>query len=181
MVQARSPRAGLTDSINWLWQLDRRHPLDDWLLRWAVVVELGTDEFSEVEMQAKMFDRPVYLRERKDLVLEITNLDDAIDFLEEWSKGDRDIIHDATLKTGYLAHDGHKTVQVGGCSQSDAGKSGKRCGLLIASGALFVVTTDRNSTVPPSELIGLDPRSRCKAEPHRQSCQALISCRSRFF
>lgn len=67
---------------------------------------------SEVEMQTKMFDRPVYLRERKDLVLEITNLDDAIDFLEGWSKGDRDIIHDATLKTCYLAHDGHKPVQV---------------------------------------------------------------------
>ncbi len=63
-------------------------------------------------MQTKMFDRPVYLRERKDLVLEITNLDDAIDFLEGWRKGDRDIIHDATLKTCYLAHDGHKPVQV---------------------------------------------------------------------
>ncbi|WP_077967059.1 DUF982 domain-containing protein [Ensifer adhaerens] len=63
-------------------------------------------------MHPKMFDRPVYLRERKDLVLEITNLDDAIDFLEEWSKGDRDIIHDATLKTCYLAHDGHKPVAV---------------------------------------------------------------------
>jgi hypothetical protein len=67
---------------------------------------------SEVEMQMKMFDRPLYLRERKDLILEITNLDDAIDFLEEWSKGDRDIIHDATLKTCYLAHDGHKPLQV---------------------------------------------------------------------
>jgi len=63
-------------------------------------------------MHTKMFDRPVYLRERKDLVLEITNLDDAIHFLEEWSKGDRDIIHDATLKTCYLAHDGHKPVRV---------------------------------------------------------------------
>jgi len=63
-------------------------------------------------MQTKMFVRPVYLRERKDLVLEITTLDDAIDFLEEWCKGDRDIIHDATLKTCYLAHDGHKPVAV---------------------------------------------------------------------
>jgi len=37
-------------------------------------------------MHTKMFDRPVYLRERKDLVLEITNLDDAIDFLESGPK-----------------------------------------------------------------------------------------------
>ncbi|WP_457587404.1 DUF982 domain-containing protein [Ensifer canadensis] len=63
-------------------------------------------------MHSKMFDRPVYLRERKDLVIEITNLDDAIDFLEEWSQGDRDVIHDATLKTCYMAHDGHKPIQV---------------------------------------------------------------------
>ena len=47
---------------------------------------LKTNEFSEVEMHPKMFDRPVYLRERKDLVLEITNLDDAIDFLESGPK-----------------------------------------------------------------------------------------------
>lgn len=106
MVQARSPESG-PDEIQPTGPTDWA-PLDDWLLRLGVVTEL----FSEVEMQTKMFDRPVYLRERKDLVLEITNLHDAIDFLEEWSKGNRDIIHDATLKTCYLAHDGHKPVQV---------------------------------------------------------------------
>ncbi|MEK1949656.1 MAG: DUF982 domain-containing protein [Ensifer adhaerens] len=63
-------------------------------------------------MQTKMFDRPVYLSERKDLVIEIANLADAIDFLEEWSEGDQDVIHDATLKTCYLAHDGLKPISV---------------------------------------------------------------------
>lgn len=98
MVQARSPECGPDDST------DRPRRLVPRL----VVPQL----LSEVEMQMTMFERPLYLRERKDLILEITNLDDAIDFLEEWSKGDHDIIHDATLKTCYLAHDGHKPVQV---------------------------------------------------------------------
>lgn len=84
-------------------------------------------------MRTKMFDRPVYLRERKDLVLEITNLDDAIDFLEEWSKGDRDIIHDATLKTCYLAHDGHKPVQV---AQDALRSFARKKGILVKAPAV---------------------------------------------
>lgn len=83
-------------------------------------------------MQMKMFDRPLYLRERKDLILEITNLDDAIDFLEEWSKGDRDIIHDATLKTCYLAHDGHKPLQVA----RDALRAFAKKGILVKTPAV---------------------------------------------
>lgn len=63
-------------------------------------------------MNSKMFARPVYLKEKKDLIREITNLYDAIDFLEEWPERDRDIVHDATLKTCYMAHDGHKPIQV---------------------------------------------------------------------
>lgn len=33
-------------------------------------------------MISKLFDRPVYLKEQKDLVREIASLEDAIDYLE---------------------------------------------------------------------------------------------------
>lgn len=72
---------------------------------------LITNVFSEVEMNTKVFDRPVYLRERRELIREITCLEDAIDFLEEWPERDRDIVHDAALKTCYMAFDGHKPVR----------------------------------------------------------------------
>jgi hypothetical protein len=73
---------------------------------------LITNVFSEVEMNAKVFDRPVYLKERRELIREITCLEDAIDFLEEWPERDRDIVHDATLKTCYMAWDSHKPLNV---------------------------------------------------------------------
>jgi hypothetical protein len=63
-------------------------------------------------MNSKIFDRPVYLKERKGLVREIISLADAIDFLEDWPQRERDLIHEATLKTCYMAHDGHKPVEV---------------------------------------------------------------------
>ncbi|MBA9033909.1 DUF982 domain-containing protein [Rhizobium leguminosarum] len=58
------------------------------------------------------FNRPVYLKEREGLIREIFSLDDAIDFLEEWPEKDRGLIHEATLKTCYMAHDGHKPLEV---------------------------------------------------------------------
>jgi hypothetical protein len=60
---------------------------------------LITNVFSEVEMNSKVFDRPLYLRERSELIREITCLEDAIDFLEEWPERDRDIVRDVALKT----------------------------------------------------------------------------------
>ncbi|MBX4922265.1 DUF982 domain-containing protein [Rhizobium bangladeshense] len=63
-------------------------------------------------MSSKIFDRPVYLKERQGLVREINSLADAIDFLEDWPERDKDLTHEATLKTCYMAHDGHKPLQV---------------------------------------------------------------------
>lgn len=81
-------------------------------------------------MNLRVFDRPVYLKERKELVREITCLEDAIDFLEEWSQRDRDIAYDATLKTCYMAWDGHKPIGVA----RDAIRSfGKMKGILMKS------------------------------------------------
>ncbi|AOF88509.1 DUF982 domain-containing protein [Sinorhizobium sp. RAC02] len=81
-------------------------------------------------MTLKLFDRPVYLKERRDLIREITSLEDAIDFLEEWPARDRDIVHDATLKTCYMAWDGHKPLKVA----RDAIRSfGKSKGILVKS------------------------------------------------
>ncbi|NTJ63139.1 DUF982 domain-containing protein [Agrobacterium rhizogenes] len=63
-------------------------------------------------MSSNIFNRPVYLKERKGLVREISSLADAIDFLEDWPERDRDLVHDVTLKTCYMAHDGHKPLHV---------------------------------------------------------------------
>jgi hypothetical protein len=73
---------------------------------------LITNVFSEVEMNSKIFDRPVYLRERKGLIREIFSVADAIDFLEDWPACERDLVYDSTVKTCYMAHDGHKPVEV---------------------------------------------------------------------
>jgi hypothetical protein len=99
----------------------------------AALSLLITNVFSEVEMISKMFDRPVYLKEKRDLVREITTLDDAIDFLEDWPEGDRDLIHEVTLKTCYMAHDGHKPLNVA----RDAVRAfGKKKGILMKEPAV---------------------------------------------
>ncbi|OHV81636.1 DUF982 domain-containing protein [Rhizobium sp. LCM 4573] len=63
-------------------------------------------------MIAKMFDRPVYLKERRDLVREINCVEDAIDFLEDWPEPDKDLDHEAALRTCYMAQDGLKPLRV---------------------------------------------------------------------
>ncbi|WLS06465.1 DUF982 domain-containing protein [Shinella oryzae] len=81
-------------------------------------------------MNAKVFDRPVYLKKGRDLIEEITCLEDAIDFLEAWPRNDRDIVHDATLKTCHMAFDGLKPVKVG----RDAIRAfGDKKGILVKS------------------------------------------------
>lgn len=62
-------------------------------------------------MISKLFDRPVYLKERKDLVREIIAVEEAIDFLEDWPERERDLIHETALKTCYMAHDGLKPLR----------------------------------------------------------------------
>jgi len=91
---------------------------------------LITNVFSEVEMNTKVFDRPVYLREHRELIREITCLEDAIDFLEEWPERDRDIVHDAALKTCYMAFDGHKPVKIG---RNAIRSFGEKKGILVKS------------------------------------------------
>jgi len=79
-------------------------------------------------MNSRVFDRPVYLMERKALIRELTCLDDAIDLLEEWPEHDRDLVHEATLKACYMAWDGHKPLKVA----RDAIRSfAKRKGILV--------------------------------------------------
>ncbi len=79
-------------------------------------------------MIPKMFDRPVYLKEQKGLVREITCVEDAIDFLEELPERDRDLTHDATLKTCYMSHDGHKPLRV---AREAIRAYGKKKGILV--------------------------------------------------
>ncbi|WP_322886941.1 DUF982 domain-containing protein (plasmid) [Sinorhizobium medicae] len=81
-------------------------------------------------MNSKMFDRPVYLKERRELIREITCLEDAIDFLEEWPERDQDIVHDATLKTCYMAWDSHKPLNV---ARGALRSFGKKKGILVKS------------------------------------------------
>ncbi|HWK66904.1 MAG TPA: DUF982 domain-containing protein [Rhizobiaceae bacterium] len=84
-------------------------------------------------MNAKTFDRPVYLKEGKYLVREITGLEDAIDFLDEWPGKDRDLMYEVTLKTCIMAHDGHKPLKVA----RDAIRAfGKKKGILVKAPAV---------------------------------------------
>jgi hypothetical protein len=58
------------------------------------------------------FGRPVYLKDGKYLVREITSVDDAIDFLFNWPEDKRDVLHEAALSTCFMAHDGLKPLKV---------------------------------------------------------------------
>jgi hypothetical protein len=62
-------------------------------------------------MESRAFAKPIYLKDGT-LVREITNVEEAIDFLMEWPENRRDILHDATMRTCVMAHDGLKPVKV---------------------------------------------------------------------
>ncbi len=62
-------------------------------------------------MESRAFAKPIYLKDGT-LVREITNVEEAIDFLTEWPENKRDILHDATMRTCVMAHDGLKPVKV---------------------------------------------------------------------
>jgi len=58
------------------------------------------------------FANPVYLKDGKYLIREISNVIDAIEFLEEWPEKSRDVLHEAALRTCVMAHDGLKPIKV---------------------------------------------------------------------
>lgn len=62
-------------------------------------------------MESRAFAKPIYLKDGT-LVREVTNVDDAIDFLAEWPSSKRDVLHEAAMRTCIMAHDGLKPVKV---------------------------------------------------------------------
>nr|WP_245441907.1 DUF982 domain-containing protein [Rhizobium phaseoli] len=110
---------------------------------------LITNVFSEVGMSSKAFNRPVYLKERQGLVREINSLADAIHFLEDWPERDRDLVHEVTLKTCYMAHDGHKPLEVA----RDAVRAfGSKKGILMKQPAVqawMIKTSIRGGRISP--------------------------------
>jgi hypothetical protein len=48
-------------------------------------------------MARMRFDRPIYLK-RKHYIQELTTLDEAFDFLEEWPEDRRDLVYEMVLK-----------------------------------------------------------------------------------
>ena len=62
-------------------------------------------------MESRAFAKPIYLRDGT-LVREITDVGEAIDFLTDWPESKRDVLHDATMRTCIMAHDGLKPVKV---------------------------------------------------------------------
>jgi len=62
-------------------------------------------------MESRAFAKPIYLKDGT-LVREIANVEEAIEFLMEWPEDKRDILHDPTMRTCVMAHDGLKPVKV---------------------------------------------------------------------
>lgn len=63
-------------------------------------------------MESRTFAKPVYLKDGKTLVREITNLEEAVEFLMDWPDEKCDALHEATLRTCLMASDGLKPVKV---------------------------------------------------------------------
>jgi hypothetical protein len=63
-------------------------------------------------MESKTFAKPIYLKDGKALVREITSMREAVEFLMEWPAERRDILYEATLRTCIMAHDGLKPIKV---------------------------------------------------------------------
>ncbi|MBS3652347.1 DUF982 domain-containing protein [Pseudaminobacter sp. 19-2017] len=78
-------------------------------------------------MNPKTFEKPVYLKQGKYLVREITTVDEAIDFLEEWPEEKRDLIHETAYRTCLMAHDGQKPL---GVARDAIRAFGKKKGIL---------------------------------------------------
>ncbi|CDX35045.1 DUF982 domain-containing protein [Mesorhizobium sp. ORS 3428] len=61
-------------------------------------------------MKAQAFGSPIFVKCAAYVVQEITNLEDAIDFLDEWPEDRRDLIHETALKACCDAYDGNKPL-----------------------------------------------------------------------
>lgn len=63
-------------------------------------------------MNAKLFDRPVFVKDGNYITREIAALEDAIDFLEEWPEVEQNIVYQTAWKACCDAFDGHKPLEV---------------------------------------------------------------------
>lgn len=63
-------------------------------------------------MDVNAFTKPVYLKDGKYMVREIASVLDAIDYLEDWPERERDMLHEAALRTCVMAHDRLKPAKV---------------------------------------------------------------------
>jgi hypothetical protein len=57
-------------------------------------------------MNNRSFAKPVYLWDRTHLVRQLSCVEDALDFLEEWPEEKRDIIYETALRACTKAYDG---------------------------------------------------------------------------
>lgn len=57
-------------------------------------------------MKTEAFGTPIFVKRAAYIVQEIVNLDDAIDFLDEWPEDRRDLVHETALKACHDAYDG---------------------------------------------------------------------------
>lgn len=63
-------------------------------------------------MNTGCFEKPVYLKDGKHLIREISTVLDAIEFLEDWPEKSRDVLHEVALRSCIMAHDGLKPLKV---------------------------------------------------------------------
>ncbi len=63
-------------------------------------------------MESTTFAKPIYLKDGKALVREVTSVEDAVEFLVDWPEDKRDALHETTLRTCIMAHDGLKPTKV---------------------------------------------------------------------
>jgi hypothetical protein len=66
----------------------------------------------EERMNITAFSSPVFVKSGAYLVQEIADLEDAVDFLEEWPEDRRSLIHETALRACYQAHGGLKPMSV---------------------------------------------------------------------
>ena len=60
----------------------------------------------EVSMSERTFDSPVFVRAAEGLIHEITCLEDAFDFLDEWPEHRRGVIYETAKRACHRAFDG---------------------------------------------------------------------------
>jgi hypothetical protein len=66
----------------------------------------------EVTVNDRDFDVPLYVRTGEHLIQEITTLDDALDFLEEWPANLQGPIYETALRACQRAYNGDVSLSV---------------------------------------------------------------------